>query len=295
MGKNRFAFAAALCLSLLPRAALCKDFPESVLEADPLAAASSAGLPAGMGASLEYGNYFLAHDDYDSFYFRLGASPVLFAAGDRFALGGVFESILMCAPVLSDEVAANIAAFWMDVARYEYGLYGSLALGGGGKGGFRLLAEYSRTSQHPFINRPEYSQVATDILMLGLSFPEIRRGPFSALSYLRLGHEELFPFWQSGLPESRASWTMKTALEATLSLGRGLVAVARAYPELFIDRYEGILDADIFFEAGLGGEKGRDSAELLLSLFATRDSELLAGRANPLFEAGLAIRYSYGR
>jgi hypothetical protein len=124
-----------------------------------LAAAAAVGLPAGTGTSLEYGGYALAHDDYDSFYFRLSASPV-------------------------------------------------------------LLAEYSRTSQHPFINRPEFSQAATDILMLGLSFPEIRAGAFSDLSYLRLGYEGLFHFWQSGLPESRASWTLKGAFEARLSLGK---------------------------------------------------------------------------
>ncbi len=286
------SLAAVLALLLSPVPARCKDFPEPVLAADPLGASSRPGTPAGMGGAFEYGNYFAAHDDIDSFYFRIGASPVFLDIGDSFALGGTYESVLMCGPVPAGDTPANIAAFWMNSVQFEYGLYASLALPGPARD-FHILAEYGRTSQHPL--RPTYSEVTADILMLGIAFPELRAGGFSALSYLRGGYRDLFAFWQSELSKPRVSWILKPALEASLDLGDGLLVVARAYPEVFIDRYDERLDANIFAETGLALAKGKESAELLFTLFGTRDSDMLRTGAHPTFEAGFALRFSYDR
>jgi hypothetical protein len=88
MRRKAFALTAALLAGLLmPKAATAKDFPESVLAVDPLAAASNRGIPAGLGGAFEYGNYLLAHDDVDSFYLRTSLTPVIFTVGDDFALG----------------------------------------------------------------------------------------------------------------------------------------------------------------------------------------------------------------
>jgi hypothetical protein len=286
-------------LLALPSLAPCKDFPEPVLAADSLAAASRPGLSPGMGASFEYGNYVAAHDDVDSFYFRLSASPVLLDVGEAFALGATFESVLMCGPIGPGETAVNAAAFWMNATQFEYGLYASSALPGLGRAGPHLLAEYSRTSQHPM--RPAYSEVSADILMLGLALPRLSLGPdrgagsTELLSYVRAGYRDLFAFWQSALPKPRVSWVLKPAAELQVRLTGALFAVARAYPELFIDRYTGGPDANLFAEAGLAVERGADSSELLFTVYETRDSDLLRAGPHPTFEAGLALRLSQDR
>lgn len=289
--KNRCpAIVAAIALLACPRLAFGKIFPLPVAAADPLAAASRPGLPAGMDGAFEYGNYAFAHDDVDSFYFRLSASPVVFDLGDTFALGANFESILMCGPVPATDTPVNIAAFWMNAVQFQYGLYASLALPLPGRP--HLLAEYSRTSQHDL--RPQYSQVSYDLLMGGVAWPEYGLGPVALRSYVRAGYGSLFAFWQSALPQPRISWLLMPSAEAELPLG-GFSIVARLYPDIFIDRYTKHLDADWFAEAGAAIVKCGESTELLLTLYATRDSELLAGAVHPAFEFGLSVRFSYDR
>jgi hypothetical protein len=286
--------AAALALAA-PRGASAKDFPESLLAADPLAAATGPGFAAGMGGAFEYGDYFLAHDEVDSFYLRSSLSPVVFAIGDSFALGAIYDALLLCGPVGKGQTAANIAAFWMNAVQFEYGLYASARLSGDPD--LRLLAEYSRTSQHPLGsgNALTYSQVTADILMLGLSLPELRAGDVDLRCYLRLGYRDLFGFWRSELPAPRVSWICKPAIEARHALKGDLVLVARTYPEVFVDRYRKRLDANLFGEAGLAFAKGSYDDELLLTLYGTRDSDLLKDRAHATFEAGLAFRFAVSR
>lgn len=289
MEKARIAAAAVLALLLSLEPAHCKDFPESVLSVDPLAA-------AGMGASFEYCDYALSHDDVDSFFFRLSASPVICDFGDRVAIGASFESTLMSGPVPAGDSPATIAAFWMNAMQFEYGLYASVDLAGSGIEGCRILAEYSRTSQHPFSGRSQYSQVTTDILMAGMAFPELSLGELRALSYIRAGYGQLFAFWKSSVADlPRVSWMLKPAIEARYALGRSCFAVARAYPQIFIDRFKGKLDADIYAEAGVAIGKGSNSEEFLFSLYATRDSGLLAKAAHPTFESGFSLRFSVDR
>ncbi len=295
MKKPYLAVAAALVLLLSSPPARCKDFPEAVVAVDPLAAATRPGLPSGMGGAFEYADYAFAHDDVDSFYFRLSASPVFCDFDEDFALGGIFESILMCGPVKPGTSAANIADFWMNAVQFQYGLYASLALPLAGRPHF--LAEYSRTSQHP-LGSPDYafSQVSADLLVLGIAPRTFSLGPVAVRSYVRGGYGSLFAFWQSSLPQPRISWLLKPAAEAELPLRGACALVARAYPEFFIDRFTGLPDADWFAEAGIIFAKGRDSTECLFTLYDTRDSELLAPPAvHPTFEAGIAIRFSYDR
>ena len=295
-GKKRYlAVPAALALFFSSPPLQCKDFPEAVVAVDPLAAATRPGLPSGMGGAFEYADYAFAHDDVDSFYFRLSASPVLCDFGDSFAMGGIFESILMCGPVKPGTEAANIADFWMNAVQFQYGLYASFALPLAGRP--HLLAEYSRTSQHP-LGSPDYtfSQVSADLLVIGIAPPKFGLGPVAVRSYVRGGYSSLFAFWQSSLPQPRISWLLKPAAEAELPLRGACALVVRAYPEIFIDRNTNLPDADCFAEAGIILAKGGDSAECLITLYDTRNSELLAPPAvHPTFEAGIAIRFSYDR
>ena len=127
-----------------------------------------------MGADLEYGDYALSHDDFDSFYLAVDANPVFFRIGERLALGCYFASILMCGPVPEEDTPANIAAFWMNSVQFEYGLRETVAPFSGGRQGLHLTLEYARTSQHPL--RPLFSEVASDILRLGLTPPVFARG-----------------------------------------------------------------------------------------------------------------------
>jgi len=299
MRRPILAACAAAVLVLAPRAAFGKDFPEPVPVADPLAASAGPGLPAGLGAAFEYGNYLFSHDDVDSFYLRVGASPVLFDLDGRLALGANYESVLMCGPVPSGDTPANVAAFWMNAVQFEYGLYASWAIGTEASRSMRVLAEYSRTSQHPL--RTAYSEEAADILMLGIASPELAlmpdrgAGPLRLRCYLRVGWRGLFGFWESSLPEPRVSWVAKGAVEAELPLTDSFALVARAYPEIFVDRRANSIDANLFAEAGASIGRGALRDELLLSLYATRDSDMLKGAAHPTFEAGLALRLSASR
>jgi hypothetical protein len=303
-GGRSLALAAALLLALAsPRQASAKDFPESIKAADPLTAIGEKGedaaggfvAPAGMGGAFEYGNYFLAHDEADSFFLRASLNPVFFRAGESFALGGLYETDLLCGPVGEGQAAANIAAFWMNAVQFEYGLYASACVSR--ELGLHLLAEYSRSSQHPLRsdNYYSYSEVTADILSLGLCVPELELGPVSAGSYLRVGYRDLFGFWKSSLPLPRVSWFARAAVEAKLTLRKGLVLVGRAYPDLFVDRYKKKLDADFLVELGIALARGALDDELLLTCYGTRDSDLLADRAHPTFEAGVLFRFALSR
>jgi hypothetical protein len=277
----------AIVLAAVGSSALsAKDFPLSLLVVDPLAAAWESGIPAGFGGSFEYGNYVFPHDDVDSFYLRSSISPVIAKVGENFALGGHYETDLFCGPVAEDETAANVAAFWMNAFQFAYGLYTAYRLPG--PLDLDLLAEYSRSSQHPL--RPAYSQVAADILMCGLALPRLESGEMSASSYLRVGYRDLFSFWQSSLPKPRISWVMEPAAEVRYTLSRSLSLVARANPELFIDRYKNCFDANFFAEAGIALAKGELDDEFLFTLYSTHDSDLLLNVAHPTFEAGLSVR-----
>lgn len=293
MKSEAFFVAAALALLLRPVQAGAKDFPEPVAVVDPLAAATGSGLPAGMGAAFEYGHYALVHDDVDSFYFRLSASPVVFAIGEGFALGADFESVLMCGPVPAGDTPATIAPFWMNAMEFQYGLYAAYAPPIPGIP--RVLAEYSRTSQHPIAGRGQYSQVTADLLSLGIAPPTLRLGPVTLRSSLRGGYSSLFAFWHSSIAQPRSSWFLKIAAEASLPIAGDIDLVVRAYPDLFIDRYAEALDADCFAEAGIAFIKGMNSTECLVSLYQSRNSELLASQVHPTFEAGFAIRFSVDR
>jgi hypothetical protein len=137
--------------------------------------------------------------------------------------------------------------------------------------------------------------VSADIFMCGIALPDYVIGPVATRSYLRLGYRNLLPFWQSSLPQPRVSWVCKPTIEAKLPLGGDYALVARTNPEIFIDRYTHELDANFFGEAGIAIAKGNYDDELLLTFYASRDSDMLDGIAHPTFEAGLAFRFSGSR
>jgi hypothetical protein len=294
-GKARFVLAS-LILLLAAAGAAAKDFPESFAAADPLAACREDGSPAGMGGAFEYGNYCIARDgEVDSFFLRSSLSPVLFASEKAFALGALYEVDLLCGPVGAGQTAANVADFWMNAVQFEYGLYASLRLPSSPE--LHLLAEYSRTSQHPLRsgNAYEYSQVTADILSLGLSLPSAELGEFAVRAYLRFGYRDLFGFWRSDLPRPRVSWIQRGAIEAKLPLKGRFFLVARGYPDLFVDRYERRLDGDFLAELGIALAKGDLDDEILLTCYGTRDTDLLLDEANPAFEAGIVCRLALSR
>ena len=278
----------ALTLAALGTSAAAKDFPEAAASVDPLAPRESEGLPAALGASLEYADYALSHDDVDSFYLRSSLSPVFFDSGGVFALGSLYESVLMCGPVAASETAANAADFWMNAVQFEYGICAAASMPG--LPGLHLLAEYSRRSQHPL--RSQYSQVAADVVMVGTSLRDLELGPVRLQSYLRLGYHEIFAFWHSTLPQPRESWVLRPGLEASWALGSRLVALGRIYPQLFLDRYSGLVDANWFAEAGLGLRRGELDDELLLTFYQSDDDELLATGPHRALELGFAFRLS---
>ena len=205
------------------------------------------GLPSGMDGAFEYGDYAFAHDDVDSFYFRLSASPgPLRLRRQSSPWAGYFEIILMCGPVPPAILAANIADFWMNAVQFQYGLYASLALPLPGRP--HLLAEYSRTSQHDL--RPEYS---AGLLSTSLSSASPRRSSAWAPS----------PFDPtSGEATARSSRSGRAACPAAHILASHAGGRGRAAPRAFrwsrarIRRSSSIAirissDADWFAEAGV--------------------------------------------
>jgi hypothetical protein len=272
-----------------------KDFPEPVLAVDPLRTAERTGIAPGMGGSLEYGYFQLSHDIWDLFYFRVEATPVFVNFGDVFAIGGRYESILMCGPVLPTEGPASIMEFTINAVQFEYALYGAVdlgivGLGTIGHGSAHLLAEYSRTSQHPF--RSQFSQIASDILKTGVTLPRIEFGRLGFSSAIRLGYHDLFDFWKSPLGKPRTEWILQPMLELELNIARGTGLVLRAYPEIILDRYAGSVDAMINLESGLSLARGAERIDLLFTMYGTRNSEMLSDVVHPTLEMGLALRIS---
>jgi hypothetical protein len=295
MNLKRITLFTAYLILLSGAPAYCKYFPEPLSVEDPLLAAADTGFPAGMSASLEYGDYAFDTNYIDDFYFRLGASPVIIANGDSFAIGVNFESILLCSIVPPEQNSASIAHFWMNAVQFQYGLNAAFAIPLSGTWRPDFLIEYSRASEHPFPSR-DYSPAATDILQLGLAFPAMRSDCFSATLGLDCGYHQLFDWiWQSGLPQPRISWILEPTIEAKYRLKAGLEAVGRVYPQFFIDRFSDSIAADIFAEAGIDVVKGGGRTEFLFTFYESQNSEILADEATPGLRAGFSIRFSDGR
>ena len=305
--------AMAIIAAALSLAAFAKDFPEPAPVLDgrllvespgPTGLSAPAGFsaPAGLGASFEYGNYVLAHDDFDSFYFALRADPVFAALGRTVTLSGSFAAILMCGPVPVGDTPANIAAFWMNSVQFEYALRATIdpwpetGLPESGRldaGLPRLLLEYGRYSQHPL--RGLFSEVTADILTAGLSLPPMNMGRLSLLACLRAGYHDIFAFWQSSLGPPRASWILKPQAEVEFEAAPGLYMAARAYPSFFLDRYDGEWKAELAAEAGLSLGRDRTRMEFVFILYGSDDSEILRNKAHATFEAGFAFRTATDR
>lgn len=286
MSPIRAYFAAAVLLS--GAAAWARDFPEPFPALDPLyAPASDDGLsffPGGSG-EFSYVSHALRRSDEDSFDVRGLLAFTLFRAGDSFALGARWGSVVLVGPIGPGEAAPTVAEWWMNAAQYEYGLSAAF----GAPGPVNILIEYSRTSQHPW--REGYSEATADAVKAGVSVPGAR---FEALRVdLRLvaGYVDLFDFWKSAVPRPRTAWVASPAAELSWRRARGPSPYAKAQADLILLRRGGA-SADLWaeFGAAVGPEAG--GLRLFIDFFLSEDTEELRGKAAPAALAGFGIRLS---
>jgi len=282
----RVIFAAVAFL--VGAAAWARDFPDSFAALDTLyAPAPDGGLsffPGGSG-EFAYVSHALRRSDEDSFDVRGFLAFTLLRAGDSFALGARWGSVVLVGPIGPGETAPTVAEWWMNAAQYEYGL--SAAVGGPGEAHF--LAEYSRTSQHPW--RDEYSEVTTDAVKAGVSVPGVRIGHLLADFRLVAGYVDLFDFWKSAVPRPRTAWVAAPAAELSWRRARGPSPYAKAQADLLLLRRGGA-SADLWAELGVAVGPEEGGLRLFIDLFLSEDTEELRGKAAPAALAGFGIRLS---
>ncbi len=290
----------ALCLlaAALPLAA--RDWPEPPRVTDPLLSIESPGIEASGFAMVEY-DYQALRSSYDDL-FQINALSALSVASlfpqRRLVQGaGVavsYGSYLMNGKAQEGDSPGSRLQWMMNAVQFEYGIYLALRLLG-----LDLVADYSRTSQHPF--RDQYSQVASDVLRAGV----LARVPMplavQTLLAVRVGSVDLFDFWESKLPKPRTRLVLAPELWLERPLGSFAVGAARVRVAAACEGHldwvflrEGGQGANASFRGGLRLELGALSCDVYLDGFASDNTEIREDRSTPAGLLGWGVQLATG-
>lgn len=255
-------------------------------------------LPGGYVETI-YTNQAFADGMYDSFQIN-GRGGHTIIGSPRFALSVSYGSYLMNGPVNEGGTPGSRLQWLMNAIQFEYGFFGALDAGP-----LYLLAEYGRTSQHPF--RSNFSEVSSDLIKVGLAAPPINLGEVELYALLRLGYSDIFDFWESRLEDPRTRWMAQPSfrlywpgvellglLQTGLFFeGDGEIGIARTA------RFEesGDLVGNIALKGGVrvrglhtaGGSPG--SIDLYLDYYGSDNSEIRDDRKTPVQLLGYAVRF----
>ncbi|MFW5995614.1 MAG: hypothetical protein ACOCRN_05830 [Spirochaetia bacterium] len=285
--------------------AYARDFPEPYSTIDPLHLLA----PEGRGAVIDWAlDYQVFRDSaLDDFQVNLLGAAGLFDVNRQFAVGLRYGKFLMTGPGGEDKGTPHFA-WLMNSVQFEYGIHAAFAL----SPRLRLLGEYSRASNHPFIESSggyTISTVAYDRIALGAGVPGMRfarEGRISAS--LRLAYAKLWDFWEArDVDATRVEWLLRGGIQATHPLPPGISPVedtmifAELYPDLFtqrnLERYEAAA-LDRGFDANFAGSLGlrfghRHTSrhiDIYLDTFISRDSEMVRNEPFPVGLVGLGVR-----
>lgn len=286
---------------LAPGVVCAREYPKPLALVNPLHGVghgSSLWMP---GGDYEFGHwrYDLRGSDYDLFEARAGGAATLFQLRGAFAGGVFFRSILTSGPGPEDWDPPTRVEWRMDAVQFEYGATAAARLGSGS-----LLAEYSRSSFHPFRDDAEenYEVTTTDYLRLGYAPDPVRLGRWRIAGALRGGYLTLLEMWNAPYDKPRARFKATLTLqgqEMPPGLPPGSRGIAGDRPRWFVLVESAVLalrsggiDLDLYSEAGLrfSGDFGRTD----LFLHATRygDIEEVEEKEVAVFLLGVAIRFS---
>ena len=276
-----------------------RDWPEPYRTIDPYLSLQP-GEP-GAVVDLEYNHQVFRDSDHDAFQINIVGGAGVFPAGERFAFGVRYGAYLMTRPPLDGDTTGTPRLDWMmNAVQFVYGLHAAYDLHGK-----RLLAEYSRASQHPLDESPgegnavTYSDYSYDRFAAGIAFPRVafgRRGMITAA--FRLGFVDMLDFWDHRrIDKPRARWLLRLGVLATYALGDTLIGgnrpklLAEAHPDLFTQRGD---DPDATLAARLGLRLAHVSTPRVIDLyfdwFFSRDTEYLQDETHPVALFGLGVR-----
>jgi hypothetical protein len=294
----------AICLLVPALFGDARDFPEPLPVYDPLLTTEpDRGL--GAYADLRFHHHSISASEIDLFDFGMTAAFAPLSVGPegggRFAFGVAAGTYLLVGPVAADEEAFSVAEWWMNAVQYEYGLYAGYRLAHLELlGPVDLLAEYSRTSQHPL--RSGFSQVASDVLGIGAALPRVVRDWGAIETSIRGAYIDLYDFWQSPLPEPRTRWRLTAAARVERIIPALLRRRSGNEPRLFVDGELSALrlrgggwDMVPRLRAGVLFPVNRSRYAVYARLYRSGDTEQLENERSPAFLAGFGVRMSLGR
>jgi hypothetical protein len=270
-------FFSAVCL-------WSRDFREPVETLDPLLSIHDESvffLPHGYG-DVTYNDHTIIGSAHDSFDIRTLCSFTLAQVQSFFALNVYYGVYLLVGPLEEGENPATIMEWWMNAVQYEYGLICSFDIYD-----IHILFEYARTSQHPL--RGGYSQVTTDVLKSGISFPPLSFGSFNLHGIFRTGYVDLFDFWESSVDKPRTIWVFTPTIESLYFISDMVSCYIRFDTDIILLRKGGV-DLDFWAEGGI--LMGRDTARLSLFIeyVHTQDTEELNNEVSPVDLLGFGFR-----
>jgi hypothetical protein len=247
---------------------------------DPLLAAG-AGPAGGSSYALVEVNTQAFASSYDDL-FQVNALSSFAFAGPKAGVSVSYASFLMNGAVQSGDSPGSRLQWMMNAVQFEYGIFAAVRVVG-----IDLLADYSRTSQHP-LRRP-YSEVASDVLRAG-ALGRFAPAPGLVMHLAVHGaYSDLFDFWDSPLPRPRAAalvtpaaWVQQSLATVSVAGTRiGISAFARGQVDWVFLRSggEGINASG---RAGARALLGGVAVELYLDGFASDNSEIRDDHATPV-------------
>lgn len=250
-----------------------KDFYQPAL--DPQVA------PPVIGGLFLWEQSFYAATEWDSFLFRTASWGTLGGVSPVF-IQYFFDSALLAGPLSPGENPSAAVAFWLNAVQFEYGFRGSFVLGTSSQG----YLEYSRRSLHPL--RPVYAQTSYDILAMGGEW-RLEAGDACLLFHPRTAWLQMFPLWQSILPEYRELFRLEAAWELSHPLATDWAVFIGGRPTLIVTRKED-WGWDLTLESGLRFSRDHGTSEVYLRLTGADDTELLEAGPHRDFQVGLGLR-----
>jgi hypothetical protein len=267
------------------------DFYEPLTIDDPLYESFGAKVPdfpfmTGGYGELGWNYHCISSTTEDIWNLHTTVAFTPFRWKDDFAISIYYGAWLLTAPFKPGDQVVNVLRFWMAAVEFDYGITMAVKVGP-----LHLTLEYSRTSQHPLT--PNFSEVSTDVVKLGLVLPHVRLGDFDGSFFVRGGYVDLFDFWQSKIPKPRLSGIITTGTESSYRLLPWLKLFINASLDLNITRLSTV-DVAGRAEIGFRIGTGPPAFDIYLALSGTPDTEEILNKSTPSFLAGLGIRFKVG-
>ncbi len=292
----RVGMVVGVLMMLGLQALPARDWPEPYQTIDPFLLMQ----PGESGAVMdwEFNPQFFRGSDHDSFQLNLVGAAGLFELGNRFAAGMRYGTYLMMGPSYEGTAGTpHDALDWLiNAIQFEYGLHLAYDLDQ-----FRLLAEYSRASQHPFEGREHVSSdVSYDRAMAGIGAPRVAIGDrWMVTGAVRFGYMDLWDAWEHRtIGKPRTQWLLRTGVLATYALGDELIG--RHRPHLFFELHPDFFtQRDDRPDATFAGRAGLRLAhtstprvvDLYFDAFFSADTEKMTDReTSPVALLGLGVR-----